>query len=103
MDEIINKMKKIFDQNDIPIFGMANSELLENRPPGYRPSDLLSSARSMICMGIPVSKGVFQCGERSNRTYWRTANIYYRFIDAVLLQVSRVIEEEGDVAVPVFG
>jgi hypothetical protein len=33
----------------------------------------------------------------------RAANIYYRVIDAFLLQLSRIIEEQGETAVPVFG
>jgi len=54
-------------------------------------------------MGIPVPKGIFKCKERANETYWRAANIYYRHIDSMLMQLARVIEETGETAVPVFG
>ena len=36
-------------------------------------------------------------------TYWRAANISYRNIDAMLMQLGRIIEETGEMAVPVFG
>jgi hypothetical protein len=35
--------------------------------------------------------------------YWRAANVYYRNIDIVLTKAAAMIEEEGEIAVPVFG
>ena len=57
----------------------------------------------MLCMGVPFPKGVFQYGARSNEAYWRAASVYYRDVDAILMQAARIIEEQGVVAVPVFG
>lgn len=103
MNTTIETVKSVFMQNNVPVFGVAQSSCLENDPPGYRPSDTLPSAQSILCMGIPVPTGVFQCKERLNETYWRVANISYRNIDAVLMQVARIIEEQKEAAVPVFG
>jgi hypothetical protein len=44
---------------------MAKAKSLENEPPGYKPSDMIDSAESILCLGIPVPKGIFQCKERS--------------------------------------
>jgi epoxyqueuosine reductase QueG len=103
MNDILEQIKGLFAGHQVPVFGMARSSHLENAAPGYKPSDLLASAKSMLCMGVPVPKGVFQCRERTNETYWRAANIYYRNMDAILLQVARLLEEKGETAVPVFG
>ena len=103
MSKTIEEIKRLFIQNSIPVFGISESSKLEDAPQGYRPSDSIQSAKSILCMGIPVPKGVFQCRERENETYWRAANIYYRNIDAVLIKVASIIEEQGEVAVPVFG
>ncbi|MDI7261995.1 MAG: hypothetical protein QME90_19035, partial [Thermodesulfobacteriota bacterium] len=85
------------------IFGITSAESLENEPSGYKPSDMLASAESILCLGIPVPKGIFKCQERSEWMYWRAASIYYRNIDMVLMQVASIIEEKGETAVPVFG
>jgi epoxyqueuosine reductase QueG len=104
MNEILQKIREFSSRHDIPIFGICRSSQLENAaPPGYRPSDVLPSAKSLFCLGIPVPEGVFKCEERANETYWRAASIYYRNIDAILMRLGRIIEETGETAFPVYG
>ncbi len=103
MKKMGEELKKFFLQNNIPVLGIAKASSLEKEPSGYRPSDMLSSAQSILCFGLPIPKGVFKSGERSEWMYWRTASVYYRNIDIVLTKAAAMIEEEGEVAVPVFG
>ena len=103
MTNIIEEIANLFSRNNIPVFGSINARSLEKEPSGYRPSDMLSSAQSILCFGLPVPKGIFQCQERSEWMYWRAANVYYRNIDAVLMRVCSIVEEKGEIAVPVFG
>ncbi len=103
MNQIIKEIKRLFSQNHIPVFGITKAGSLENEPSGYRPSDMLESAESVLCLGMPVPKGIFKCEERSEWMYWRTANIYYRNIDMVLMRVCNILEEKGKIAVPVYG
>lgn len=103
MGKIIEEMERLCVSNRIPVFGTGKSAALEAADPGYRPSDTLPSAKSVVCMGVPVPRGVFQAKARTHEAYWRAANIYYRMIDAVLLRMAQIIEEEGETAVPVFG
>lgn len=49
MNKIIEELKSLFQQNGIPVFGIAESKFLESEPEGYRPSDMLSSALRIIC------------------------------------------------------
>jgi epoxyqueuosine reductase QueG len=97
------ELKNFFLQNSIPVFGTAKAGPLENEPLGYRPLDMLASAQSILCLGIPVSKGIFRCKDRSAWMYWRAANIYYRTIDATLMKVCSILEAKEEVAVPIFG
>jgi hypothetical protein len=60
MNETIQEIKTLFAKNNIPVFGIAKSSHLENDAHGYRPSDSLFSAESIICLGVPFPKGVFQ-------------------------------------------
>ncbi|MBM4340127.1 MAG: epoxyqueuosine reductase [Deltaproteobacteria bacterium] len=103
MKEATEELKKLFTKNNIPVFGISKASSLENEPSGYSPSDMLSSAESILCIGIPVPKGIFNSGERSGWMYWRAANIYYRNIDMVLMRAASIIEEKGETAVPVYG
>jgi len=103
MAKIIEEITNLFAQKGIPVFGMTKASSLKNEPSGYRPNDLLESAESILCLGIPVPKGVFKCQGRSEWMYWRAANIYYRNVDTILMRVCYMIEEEGDVAIPIYG
>src|SRR4030043_1964677 len=103
MGEVIEEIKSFFSDNHIPVFGITSARLLENGPSGYRPSDMLDSAESILCLGAPVPKGIFKCQGRSEWMYWRAANIYYRNVDKILMRGCHIIEEEGEVAVPIFG
>jgi len=103
MNQIIEEIKKFIFQNNIPVFGISAAESLQNEPRGYRPSDMLPQARSILCLGMPIPKGIFRCEERSEWMYWRAANIYYRTIDATLMKVCSILEAKDEVAVPIYG
>jgi epoxyqueuosine reductase len=103
MTKIIEEMASLFALNHIPVFGIASASLLQGDPSGYRPHDMLASAKSILCIGMPVPKGIFKCRDKSEWMYWRAANIYYRNIDAVLMRAACIVEEEGEIAVPVYG
>ncbi|MBM4327008.1 MAG: hypothetical protein FJ118_07575 [Deltaproteobacteria bacterium] len=103
MNELTEKIKAFLLSKDIPVFGIASVSSLANEPLGYRPSDILTGAQSILCAGIPFPKGIFQTAEKAEQTYWRAAAINYRQLDALLIQASLVIEEDGAVAVPVYG
>jgi hypothetical protein len=103
MTKIVEEITNLLARNSVPVFGMMSASSLKNEPSGYRPNDRLESAESVLCLGIPVPKGIFRCQGRSEWMYWRAANIYYRNVDAILMQVCHMIEGEGEVAVPIFG
>lgn len=103
MTKIVEEITNLFVRNSIPVFGMISASSLKSAPSGYRPNDMFESAESILCLGIPVPKGIFKCQGRSEWMYWRAANICYRNVDTVLMRVCHMIEEEDEVAVPVYG
>lgn len=103
MNDTVEAIKEVLVEHRIPVFGIADSTLMEKETRGYRCSDILPSAKTILCMGMPFPKGVFRTKQRTNETYWRAASIYYRDMDRVLMQTVRIIEENGQIAVPVFG
>lgn len=100
MNTIVEALKSLFQQSGIPVFGIAESKFLESEPEGCRPSDMLSSALSIICFGIPIPKGVFIDQKRVNKNYWRMANIYYHQIDVISSQAAVIIESQNEIATP---
>lgn len=102
MNKIMEELKSHFQQNSIPVFGIAESRFLESEPEGYRPSDMLSSALSIICFGVPIPKGVFLDQKRVNKNYWRMADIYYKNIDVISSQAAVIIENHNEIATPVL-
>jgi len=103
MNESIEEIKKFILQNNISVFGTNAAGSLQNEPRGYQPFDMLPQARSILCLGMDIPKGIFRCRERSEWMYWRAANIFYRAIDATLIKVCSILEAKGEVAVPVYG
>ncbi|MFH1243308.1 MAG: hypothetical protein V1689_13225 [Pseudomonadota bacterium] len=103
MHETTERLRSFFDQNNIPVFGVATVDSLGAGQSDYMPSDLLESAKSILCIGVPVPKGIFLCSKNSEQMYWRTVNVYYRHIDAALINACRIIEERNEIAVPVYG
>ena len=103
MNAITEKIKEFFPAHNIDVYGIAQASSLETEPSGYRPSDLLPGARSILCLGMPFSRGIFKCAGKAEQTYWRAAAVYYRHIDAILMQAAVIIEEQSEIAVPVYG
>ena len=73
---------------------------MEDERPGYRPSDLLPGARSLIGFGIPVPRGIFSQRRHLAESNWRTQNLYYRKLDTLSLRLAVRMEEDGARAIP---
>jgi epoxyqueuosine reductase QueG len=99
----VEEIRALLVQQSIPVFGIAKSTLMESEAQNYRCSDILASAKSILCIGMPFPKGIFYIRQRMNETYWRAANIYYRNLDMILMRIARMIEDKGEAVVPVFG
>jgi epoxyqueuosine reductase len=103
MEETVEEIRALLVGQGVPVFGIAESRLMEDEAENYRCSDTLASSSSILCIGMPFPKGIFYGKQRTSETYWRAANIYYRNIDMMLMRIARMIEEKGEIAVPVFG
>jgi epoxyqueuosine reductase QueG len=103
MNRVFQKILTFLAEHNISTYGVAPSSAMETEPAGYRPSDLLPGSQSLFCAGIAIPGGVFRAGPRDKTTYWRTANVIYRYLDAILVRCAAIMEEDGELAVPVFG
>jgi len=103
METIVGRITEMALAEDVPVVGTGPCTAMEDEPQGYRPSDLLPGARSMICFGIPVPRGVYQDGVRTTEMVWRTQSLLYRRLDTLSLGFAQFMESQGARAVPVFG
>ena len=102
-ETVVDKIVKMAEAEDVPVLGIGPSTDMEGEPPGYRPSDMLAGARSMVCFGIPAPHGVYQASARSTEMIWRSQNLLYRRLDTLSMGLAQVMEACGARAVPVFG
>jgi len=103
MNDVLNDIADILRSEGVSLWGTGPSEPMEDEQPGYRPFDLVSGARSLICFGLPVPRGIFAQKRHVVESNWRTQNLYYRKLDSLSVRLAARLEEDGERAVPVFG
>jgi epoxyqueuosine reductase len=110
--ELTKKVKELVLANSLDYVGIASAEALQNEPERHKPSDYLPSARSVVSIGIRLGLGV----ELSNRLahggaprqtifpyLWHGFGLpSWQFLDRTALLITRLIEREGYIAVPVM-
>jgi len=100
---IANQIRKIAEDENIPVFGIGPASAMGDEKPGHRPEDLLPGAQSLICFGISVPHGVYQMPTYGLETAWRSQNLLYRQLDTLSMRFAALLEENGDRAVPTYG
>ena len=92
-----------FLQNEgMSIFGVAAAKQLSSVSESFSPQRLLEGARSVICYGVPIPKGII-CAKSDDLTlYWRYCNIQYRALDSVSNRLCLFLEEKNGSAAPTY-
>ncbi len=112
LDGLTRQIKELARSNDTDYVGIAPVERFGNAPEGHKPEDMLPRAESVISIGIKMNRGplLTQRIAIANRKL-RHASFSYRwfaygmenqyFLDRAAFLVSRLIEREGEIAVPI--
>jgi epoxyqueuosine reductase len=100
---IVDTIRKIAEEEHVPVWGIGQASKMASEPPGHRPEDLLPGANSLVCFGIPVPRGVYRMPTHALETIWRTQNLHYRRLDTLSIRIAGLLEESGEQAVPIFG
>ena len=100
---ITNQIRKIAENENVPVFGIGPASAMADEKPGHRPDDLLPGAQSLIGFGIPVPRGVYRMPIYGLETAWRSQNLLYRRLDTLSMRFAALLEENGDRAVPTYG
>lgn len=100
---ILDQIRKIIENENIPVFGIGPASKMADERPGHRPEDLLPGTQSLISFGLPVPSDVYHMPTYSPETIWRSQNLYYRRLDTLSIRIATLLEESGERAVPTYG
>jgi epoxyqueuosine reductase len=112
--KLTEKVKDLALSNDVDYVGIAPVDRFKHAPRGHRPSDLLPGAQSVVSIGTRIGKGTqlaqqialldrrFRHVAFSYRWFgYGLINMYFN--DRAAFLVSRLLEKEGYVSVPIVG
>jgi epoxyqueuosine reductase QueG len=94
---------RYFKNNNISVYGINSSKLMDNAPQGFQPSDYLPGAKSIICFALPVPESVYSLSAYRTDFVWRTQNLLYRQLDTHSLMIANYLENHGHKAIPIYG
>lgn len=99
---VLDSIREYSLQRDI-IMGVARADNLNERAPaGFRPQDILQSAKSVLVLAKPLPLGVFLTEDSScTMFYQRAAHTYYSLMDEAANMISAMIEKTGSLAIPI--
>jgi len=103
LNSVTTELKDFLLAQNVPVFGTASAATLEDLFPESAASRMLAAAKSVMCLGVPIPRGIFRSETEPEAMYWRAANVFYRHIDALSMRAAAVVEEHGEAAVSVFG
>jgi len=87
----------------IRMLGIARAGQLPSVPAPFSPQAMLKEAKSVICYGVPVPKGVLYAESDALALYWRYCNMVYRSLDMATNELCVLLEEKGYLASPIYG
>jgi epoxyqueuosine reductase len=97
------EIMEFLNNDGITLAGIASVCHLPAVPEEFSPYTLCGNARSIICYGVPIPKGIIHADTNARAVYWRYCNMTYRTLDAVSNKLSLFLEEKSCFATPVYG
>ncbi len=96
------EIKDLLNGEGIPIVGIAAARQLPRVPEDFSPQGILGDAKSIICYGVPIPKGIVYADSNELALYWRYCNMLYRSLDMASNKLCLVLEEKGHLASPIY-
>lgn len=100
---IVDRIAKVFEREHVCVWGIGPASQMANEPPGHRPDDVLPGVQSLLCFALPIPRAVYRMPTHASEAVWRAQNLYYRRLDTLSLDLSALLEESGERAVPIWG
>jgi epoxyqueuosine reductase len=100
--EIKEEIISYVSSQGMPIHGVAAVKQLPSIPKRFSPEAVLKGAKSVICFGLPIPKGLIYAESNSLSLYWRYCSMQYRVLDSASNRLCLLLEEENDSATPIY-
>ena len=84
------------------IHGVAAVKQLPSIPKSISPRAFLKGAKSTICYGTQIPKGIIYAESNSLSLYWRYCSIQYRMLDSASNRLCLFLEEKNCSAIPIY-
>jgi epoxyqueuosine reductase QueG len=97
------EINNFLNDKGITITGISGICALPRVPDDFSPNTILRGAKSIICYGVVIPKGIIYPDKNDLILYWRYCNMVYRSLDMVSNQLCLHLEEKGHFATPVYG
>lgn len=101
--DILTAVKDFLGVSGSPVVGISPASRLPSVPVDFSPQHILHPARSVICYGLPIPRGILHAENHSLALYWRYCNMVYRALDTCANRLCLFLEEQGLVASPIYG
>jgi epoxyqueuosine reductase QueG len=96
-------VRNFLDYEGMQLSGIADIRGVPSVPEDFTPQAVLNGAKSVICYGIAIPKGVLYADNHDLSLYWRYCTMVYKSLDMVSNKLSLFLEEKGHVSSPVYG
>ncbi|MDH5451429.1 MAG: hypothetical protein OEX77_11160 [Candidatus Bathyarchaeota archaeon] len=86
----------------VSVLGVAAIKELPAVLENFSPQLLLEGARSIICYGVQIPKGIIYAKSNNLTLYWRYCNTQYRTLDSLSNRLCSFLEEKNESATPIY-
>ena len=97
-----NKISRFLCSEDMSLYGFAAVNHLPTTLENLSPKIPLEGARTVICYGVPIPKGILYARSNNLDLYWRYCNMQYRTLDSVSNRLCLLLEEKKCSATPIY-
>lgn len=97
------EIRHFLDSEGISIAGFSEANPIPSVPEDFSPGAILKNAKSVICYGVPVPRGIIHAESNDLALYWRYCNMLYRSLDLASIRLCLALEKKGCVASPIYG
>lgn len=87
----------------IQLSGITDIHEVSSVPEDFSPQAILNGAKSVICYGVPIPKGILYADKHDLSLYWRYCSMVYKSLDMVSNKLSLFLEQKGYVTSPAYG
>ena len=97
------EINNFLNYKGITITGISGICALPRVSDDFSPNTILREAKSVICYGVVIPKGIIYADNNNLALYWRYCNMVYRSLDMVSNQLCILLEEKDNFATPIYG